>query len=235
MAIKFRSTSTPELRNLYRNAYKIAKECVKGDKIMCPCGCLVQFKKESDSHVFYSKSKELNLNMQENKCKDRYHNGVRARTNGAYDERMLRVRGMMARYIHAYNKSAPAIARAVKIKKEPTSTEPIDRSVSSENFIAIMKQLKGLNQESSKNAILLCPCGCGDVFCKVTKQHAFSRKSGSDCKDNYYTLTRMETPIEMTTDRILSFKMMHASVDKILSLRTNELSTKKSTGLKRRR
>lgn len=81
--------TNPELRKLYKRLYHIAKAAVKGERVMCPCGCMVHFRKRTDSHVFARKVE----------CKDDYYNRIRSKSNYAFTSKMLGVEQGMKRYI----------------------------------------------------------------------------------------------------------------------------------------
>lgn len=82
-------TSNPELRKLSKRIFYIAKASVKGEKIMCPCGCLAEFRKRTDSQVFAQKVG----------CKDTYYNVVRSKSNHAFGKVALNRRAVFRRYI----------------------------------------------------------------------------------------------------------------------------------------
>lgn len=81
--------TNPEMRKLYKRLYHIAKASVKGDKVMCACGCLTYFKKRTDSQVFANKIE----------CKDRYYNLTRSKSNYALTSEALGVRRSIWSYI----------------------------------------------------------------------------------------------------------------------------------------
>lgn len=83
--------TNPELRKLYNRLYHVAKASVKGEKVLCPCGCMVEFRKRTDSHVFAHREGGV--------CKTRYYNRIRSKSNYAYTPKMLKTRQGIWRYL----------------------------------------------------------------------------------------------------------------------------------------
>ena len=218
MAYIQRSATNPALRKLYRQLKAIAKNSDVGDKVMCPCGCLKTFHKKTKNDKYLPNNGTLH--------KDRYNNRVRSKSNYDFDSQMLHMETTMKIYVEKNKDKLKKVCQS-QLSPEKVSLEKISDSATSENLKAVMQQVKSLNKTSVKGSSVICPCGCGDVFCKTTPHHAFSRKSGEDCKDKYYEIVRSNKPVEMSIENVLSFKFLIASANKEIGLRKNKNISRK--------
>ena len=104
-----RSATNPTLRKLYRKAKTIAKHAPVGHKIMCPCGCLQEFKKKTETQAFAKSEKDTH--------KNRYYTRTRSKSNYMFDQKMLMIESKMKSYIHKNEHLIPS-RTANKIKPE---------------------------------------------------------------------------------------------------------------------
>jgi hypothetical protein len=215
-------STNPSLRKLYRGAKKIAQDSKKGDKIMCPCGCLNLFKKTSDSHIFMKSEKDV--------CKTRYYTKTNSKRSFDLTKEMMTIHIGMNKYIKEYKKNNPEKENKSKKTEE---VNYVNDEATSENYINVLKEVKKSSKNNKKGSRVMCPCGCLKTFIKNTEHHTFSRDAKDECKDKFYTIVRSENKIEMTPEKILSFKVMRNYVldnikefNKIKKINNNKLLKK---------
>lgn len=218
------SYSNPTLRKLYRATKTIAKQADVGTKVMCPCGCLQEFKKMSKEHVFQKDEK--------NSHKTQYYNRTRSTANNAFDSNMLKIHRVMKSYVE---KNKALLPKRKSVKK--TEPEKIDlRGVSSEptfkNLKKVMEQNKSINKNAKVGEMILCACGCGEKIIKSSYQQAFSQSEGKAHKDDYHNIVRTEN-MDMTLERIVAFKKMHSHVTK--EIEKLKVQPKKKTSNKKKK
>lgn len=203
-------STNPSLRKLYRGAKKIAQDSKKGDKIMCPCGCLKSFRKTSDSHIFMKSEKDV--------CKTRYYTKTNSKRSFDLTKEMMNIHIVMNK-----NNNPEKIKKSKRIEE----VNYVNDETTSENYINVLKEVKKSSKNAKKGARVMCPCGCLKTFIKNTGHHTFSRDEKDECKDKFYTTIRSENNIEMTPENILSFKVMRNYVlDNIKESSKNKLFKK---------
>lgn len=200
--------TNPQLRKLYRSARTIAKKADVGSKVMCPCGCLKQFKKTKKNQVFLPGNETK-------RHENDYNRLVKSNDNNEPDDAMILIEKTMTAYIDGYKKTQPITEDATveKVKLTPLNSTP-----TSENFIRLMKQTRAVNRNSRIGSTLLCPCGCNERFMKESDLQTFPNE---ECKENYHEL--IQEGFGMNEDKETAFKIMHIFFNKVIDkLKENE-------------
>lgn len=197
----------PEMRKYMRKAKTIAKSAELGETVMCPCGCMTNFKKETKYQCFNTSNGT--------KCKDRYYNITRKKNNPALKMSTHKKIKRMGLYIAKKEKE---VIQKYLESKENKVNEVVEKGIElklsvSDNFdknefIELMKQTKNISQISPINKEIMCPCGCGTSFIKSTKANAYNRIEGNKHKDDYYGKIRGEIEIEYSIENKNIFNNM---------------------------
>lgn len=199
----------PEMRKYMRKAKIIAEKSNVGDKVMCPCGCMNNFKKQTKTQCF-NRSKG-------DSCKTTYYNRIRRTNNPPLKMENHQIIRKMSIYISMKEKELKLINKTKRIENidnkldfiSNLSLQKNNNDTFSDHFISLMKQTKEISKMSAPNTDVVCPCGCAETFKKTTKDNTYNRIEGNKHKDDFYSKIKGEIKIEENEENLKSLNKMN--------------------------